>query len=201
MGALVIEVFRMGDGKLVGAEISGPALPRFTSGEAAARLAREETLHERLHGGLCEFQFQRELRAASQGGIDLLSGLLNAHSRLHDCCALGCRASSAPQHKRALINMTCRPPGSTIVHLPRRAAMGSIPHCVRRVRNARGSQACSLLGQHCAASHPLTAKSNAPLRRRRHVQWRGKHLQTSRDRHSAACKCKPFFLKLGACCQ
>lgn len=31
---------------MVGAEISGPALPRFTSGVAAARLVKEAALHE-----------------------------------------------------------------------------------------------------------------------------------------------------------
>jgi hypothetical protein len=37
---------------VVGAEISGPALPRFTSGVAAARLVKEAALHERHCSGI-----------------------------------------------------------------------------------------------------------------------------------------------------
>jgi hypothetical protein len=36
---------------VVGAEISGPALPRFTSGVAAARLVKEDAVHKRLRDG------------------------------------------------------------------------------------------------------------------------------------------------------
>ena len=57
---------------VVGAEISGPALPRFTSGVAAARLVKEEALHKRHRQRECVKNCGFGYAIASQGVLGIL---------------------------------------------------------------------------------------------------------------------------------
>jgi hypothetical protein len=85
---------------VVGAEISGPALPRFTSGVAAARLVKEDAVHKRLRDGNDEDSKLCCLFRSSRQRAQFICASQRA-SRLHNS-SLGSHASSPPQQEQLL---------------------------------------------------------------------------------------------------
>jgi hypothetical protein len=108
------------DKSVVGAEISGPALPRFTSGVAAAlEVGESRTLCEQHHDGIViSLNLCRAICNCRRAEHEHFISALKCPSRLHNCY-LGSRASSPPQHEGAT-SYTChtRPPGSAVLHPP-----------------------------------------------------------------------------------
>ena len=70
---------------MVGAEISGPALPRFTSGVAAAWLVKEAALHEQHLDSDAQNSSDRHSIRLRGSAADHLILAAQGASRLHNC--------------------------------------------------------------------------------------------------------------------
>jgi hypothetical protein len=143
MWALEVKVLCERGKSAVGAEISGPALPRFTSGVGSCEDAQGGCF-ARTTAQEASVQFRRIL-------LDLL--VWPWRQCLHilyppRCAPLGCTiailaAAQAPRHsmsKLALTQGKSRPPGSAILHPPSGDAVSASPLCTTCFwRYARGS--------------------------------------------------------------